>query len=167
METTEHIVETYVRYVKNWFTIPNVKARNGNELDILAIDTNENKKYHIEVSVHITSSFSKLITDEFEKGECDEAKRRRTMKFFIEDKFDKSTVLEKLNELGFKKGEYNRIIVTMHSEKSEKMEKLLKKHNIQIWEMKDIIDEMNEKLDSKYYSDDILRTLQLIKLVNK
>ena len=38
METTEHIVESYVRFVKKWFTISNIKAKGGKEIDILAVD---------------------------------------------------------------------------------------------------------------------------------
>jgi hypothetical protein len=33
METTEKIVEAYVRYVKNWFTIPNIKRKEQLEIE--------------------------------------------------------------------------------------------------------------------------------------
>ncbi len=33
METTEKIVEAYVRYVKGWATIPNIKCPGQNEID--------------------------------------------------------------------------------------------------------------------------------------
>ena len=38
METTEKIVEAYVRYVKGWATIPNIKCPGQNEIDILAVN---------------------------------------------------------------------------------------------------------------------------------
>ena len=38
METTEKIVEAYCRYVKNWFTLPNIKCEGQFEIDLLAID---------------------------------------------------------------------------------------------------------------------------------
>ena len=38
METTERIVEAYVRYVKGWATIPNIKCERNREIDLLAID---------------------------------------------------------------------------------------------------------------------------------
>jgi hypothetical protein len=38
METTEKIIESYVRYVRRWATIPNVKCDGQYEIDLLAID---------------------------------------------------------------------------------------------------------------------------------
>src|SRR5438874_13037332 len=52
METTEKIVESYCRYVKQWFTIPNIKCRGQYEIDLLAVDTTSPKKmgrYHNRV----------------------------------------------------------------------------------------------------------------------
>lgn len=37
METTETIVEAYVRYIKGWATIPNIKCSSQLEIDLLAI----------------------------------------------------------------------------------------------------------------------------------
>ena len=38
METTEKIVESYCRYVKGWFTLPNIKCAGQYEVDLLAVD---------------------------------------------------------------------------------------------------------------------------------
>ena len=38
METTEKIVESYCRYVKQWFTIPNIKCEGQYEVDLLAVE---------------------------------------------------------------------------------------------------------------------------------
>ena len=38
METTEKIVEAYVRYINGWFTIPNIKCQGQFEIDLLAVD---------------------------------------------------------------------------------------------------------------------------------
>ena len=38
METTEKIVEAYVRYVKNWFMLPNIKCGGQYDIDLLAVD---------------------------------------------------------------------------------------------------------------------------------
>jgi hypothetical protein len=50
METTEKIVESYCRYVKQWFTIPNIKCRGQYEVDLLAVDmtSKSTRRYHIE-----------------------------------------------------------------------------------------------------------------------
>jgi hypothetical protein len=44
METTEKIVESYCRYVRQWFTIPNFKCEGQYEVDLLAVDTTSPNK---------------------------------------------------------------------------------------------------------------------------
>lgn len=167
MDTAEHIVETYIRYVKRWFTISNIKCKSGNEIDVLAIDTKNNKKYHIEVSVHITGAFRKLSSKELEKGKSDEALRKRTLKFFIESKFNNLKIKDTLKEFGFLEGNYDKVIVTWDVEKSENMDRLLSENNIKVWKIGDLLNEMITKIDTKFYSDDIIRTLQFLKLSDK
>ena len=68
METTEKIVESYCRYVKQWFTIPNIKCEGQYEVDLLAVDTtspNKLGRYHIECGVSISGSYSKLTAKPF------------------------------------------------------------------------------------------------------
>jgi hypothetical protein len=63
METTEKIVEAYVRYVKGWFTIPNIKCKGQLEIDLLTIDLSDSdaaRRYHIESGVSISGGFSRL-----------------------------------------------------------------------------------------------------------
>lgn len=67
METTEKIVESYCRYVKGWFTIPNIKCPGQYEIDLLAVDTSNPsfKRYHIESGVSISGAYSKLTGKPF------------------------------------------------------------------------------------------------------
>jgi hypothetical protein len=51
METTEKIVEAYVRHVKGWATISNIRCHGQYEIDLLAIDPKSLARYHIETSV--------------------------------------------------------------------------------------------------------------------
>ena len=69
METTEKIVESYCRYVKQWFTIPNIKCKGQYEVDLLAVDTTSRriKRYHVECGVSISGNFSKLTAKNFSK----------------------------------------------------------------------------------------------------
>jgi hypothetical protein len=57
-ETTEKIVEAYVRYVKGWATIPNIKCEGQYEIDLLAIDPVSVNRYHIESGVSVSGGFS-------------------------------------------------------------------------------------------------------------
>ena len=45
--TTEKIVEAYVRYIKGWATIPNIKCPGQYEIDLIAIDPVNFDRYHI------------------------------------------------------------------------------------------------------------------------
>jgi hypothetical protein len=63
METTEKIVESYWRYVKQWFTIPNIKCKGQYEVDLLAVDTTAPRRlsrYHIGCGISISGSYSTL-----------------------------------------------------------------------------------------------------------
>ncbi len=51
MHPNEHLVEQYVRIVKKWFTMTNIKFGNNREIDILAMDVLGNA-YQIEVDIH-------------------------------------------------------------------------------------------------------------------
>ena len=58
METTERIVEAYVRYVKGWATIPNIKCGDQKEIDLFAIDPASGERFHIETTVSILTELS-------------------------------------------------------------------------------------------------------------
>jgi hypothetical protein len=60
METTEKIVEAYVRYVRRWATIPNIRCDGQFEIDLLAIDPVSLERYHIESGVSVSGSYSAL-----------------------------------------------------------------------------------------------------------
>jgi hypothetical protein len=101
VETTEKIVESYCRYVKQWFTIPNIKCQKQFEVDLLAVDTTTPKRlnrYHIECGVSISTAFSKLTAKEFSAAQLKQRvqapAQRRTLGFFIErsSMFQKSTL---------------------------------------------------------------------------
>jgi len=83
METTERIVEAYVRYVKGWATIPNIKCKGQFEIDLLAIDPVSLDRYHIESGVSVSGTFSALTTKPFSTEDLKirgmQASQRRTL----------------------------------------------------------------------------------------
>mgnify|MGYP001601336576 CR=1 FL=1 len=173
METTEKIVESYCRYIKNFFTISNVKIKND-EIDLLAVDTskeNQTIKYHIEISVSISSNFSKLTAKEYNVEKYKEingkASQRRTIGFFIEKKFGKKECLDKLKQLGFQEGQYKKVIVSWGW--TDEAKEIADRHSIELWDFREIINEIGEsfKEDKTYFMDDTLRTLQLYIRANK
>src|SRR5262249_32719706 len=65
METTEKIIECYVRHVLRWATIPNIKCDGQYEIDLIAIDPVNLERYHIESSVSASKGFSRLTAKSF------------------------------------------------------------------------------------------------------
>ena len=168
METTEKIVEAYCRYLKGWFTIPNIKCGGQHEIDLLAINPNSRpiKRYHIESGVSISGSFSKLTSKDFSLEKLRQrnftAQQRRTVGYFHAQKFSSEHVISKLSEYGFKENNYCRIVVTWDYTPEAEAEALRK--SIIIWDFREILKEITTtfKTERTYFTDDTLRTLQLL-----
>lgn len=165
METTEKIVEAYVRYVRGWATIPNIKCKGQYEIDLLAIDPVTLQRYHIEAGVSISGGYSKLTAQPFDAGilktRLGASKQRRTLGYFVQRKFGSEEVLERLSEYGFRDGEYEKVIVSWGWR--EEAEAEAKRLRIVLWDFRDILREIADNVGAGkvYYTDDTLRTLQL------
>jgi hypothetical protein len=166
METTERIVESYVRYVKRWATIPNIRCDGQLEIDLLAIDTVTLARYHIETSVSGSQVYSKLTAKEFDpsllKVRVQKPKMRRTLGYFIQHKFGTPAVIEKLAEYGFKPGSHTKVVVTWDWTPDAKA--AADKAGIELWDFKDIMRQIAHSIRDKrsYYTDDTLRTINLL-----
>src|SRR5262245_3170226 len=168
METTEKIVESYCRYVKQWFTIPNIKCEGQYEIDLLAVDTTSPSKlrrYHIECGVSISGSYSKLTDKPFSSEQLrvrvQQAGQRRTIGFFIQRKFEQAHVLAELKKYGFVPGNYQRIIVTWGA--TDGARDVAEENDIQLWDFRDVGQEIAiANRDHKtYFTDATARTIQL------
>ena len=167
METSERIVEAYVRYVKGWATIPNIKCKGQFEIDLLAIDPVTGRRSHIEVGVHTRSSFSRLTSKPFSRTAVKERvqapKQRRTIGFFLERKFGPPEVTEKLAEYGFDGNNYERVIVSWGWTGAQAEAAL---HGVALWDFRRILKEITAAClgNTSYLADDTLRTLHLLSL---
>ena len=117
METTERIVEAYVRYIKGWFSIPNIKCQGQYEIDLLAVDVRSDgavNRYHIESGVSISGAYSRLTTNAFSadklKVRVHQAGQRRTLGYFTERKFGSAEVIKTLKDCGFLPGNYTKVV---------------------------------------------------------
>ena len=169
METTEKIVEAYVRYVKGWFTIPNIKCPGQKEIDILAVDVSNSallKRYHIESGVSISGSYSNLTIKDFSpenlKIRVKQAEQRRTLGYFINHKFNNSFVVEKLKSYNFLEGNYKKIVVSWKWDHD--VEEAAEKASIELWDFREILKEIAASCcaDRTYFTDDTMRSLQLM-----
>jgi hypothetical protein len=164
VETTEKIVEAYVRYVKGWATIPNLRCEGQKEIDLFAIDPITDERWHIETSVSI-SGFSALTNDPFEPGEHKErvksASARRKLGFFLAEKFLPSAVEQRLACLGCAPGKLRRAIVTWDWKPG--VEEAAAVEGIELWALPAMMREVADKAREgrAYLADDILRTIDL------
>ena len=144
METTEKIVEAYVRYVKGWLTIPNIKCPGQYEIDLLAIDPLSLDRYHIESGVSISGSYSKLTvkdySDEYLKMRVKAAGQRRTLGYFAKRKFGAKPVVKTLEQYGFYAGKYTKVIVSWGWGTGVEVE--ADSQGIQLWDFRKILREI-------------------------
>ncbi len=164
METTERIVESYVRYVKGWATIPNIRCAGQYEIDLLAIDPVNLDRYHIEVGVSVSGAYSKLTAKPFShealKQRTKTAGQRRTIGYFVERKFNVPEVIETLRHFGFD-ALYGKVIVSWGW--TDEAAAQAEAAGIILWDFRDLIREIGAKFkrSKTYFTDDTLRTLQL------
>lgn len=165
METTERIVEAYVRYIKGWATIPNIRCEGQLEIDLLAINPVTLERYHIESGVSISGSYSKLTDKPFSEMDLKErvkkAGQRRTVGYFVDRKFGVDGVKKTLEGYGFRDGNYAKVIVSWGWTKGA--EDRAKAENIELWDFPRLLKEIAEKFKDErfYFTDDTLRTLHL------
>jgi len=174
METTEKIVEAYVRYVKGWFTIPNIKCEGQMEVDLLAVDLsvrNKIRRYHIESGISVSGAYSRLTNKPFSsdtlKIRVKQAGQRRTLRYFTKRKFAAPGVRKKLKTFGFMPGNYTKVIVTRGW--TEDVPAAAKRAGVALWDFKDILAEIAQRCqsDRTYFTDDTMRTLQLMAMGTK
>jgi hypothetical protein len=169
METTKKIVEAYCRHVKGWLTLPDIGCNGQLKIGLLAVDTSEAeiRRYHIEGVISTSGSFSKLndkpYSPERYKERVQQAQQRRSVYYFIHRKFGESQdeVKDKLRQYGFVHN-YQRIIVSWGA--TEEARTVARDHGILIWDFRTILKEIAEVSgnDPSYFSDDTMRTLQLL-----
>lgn len=169
METTERIVEAYVRYIKGWLTLPNIKCEGQLEIDLLAIDPRRRGKrsrYHIESGVSISGSYSSLTSKPFSvddlKIRVKTAGQRRTLGYFVKRKFGDPRVLKTLEQYGFNRGAYQKIVVSW-GWRDDVIEKA-RSAGVVLWDFRELLAEIADSAREiqTYFTDETIRTLQLM-----
>ena len=140
---------------KGFFTISNIKA-NNKDVGILAINPKSNEVLHIQVSCSLTSTI-----DSKEMGISAEK--------ISEDKFYNDAISEAVKKSTdfIEKPAIKRVLVLSSLPKSRKAS-IMKEFGImdvQVMEFENILYDVLESLDTQYYKNDIIRTLQLAKFL--
>lgn len=174
METTEKVVESYCRYVRRCFTIPNIRCKGQYEIDLLAISSDTEgriDRWHVECGVSISGSFSKLNAEPFSADELKKRvsgpSQRRTIGYFVERKFNLPEVLETLANYGFHPGNYNRVVVTWDA--TDGAVEVAESEGVEIWYFPKLLKEIAEahQKHKAYLIDDTARTIQLFAMADE
>lgn len=159
--SAEKEIVNYWYNKRGYFTVNNIKSSNR-DAGILALKFDKDvvdEVLHIEVSCSITNnisettnldkSISKIIKDKFEDKSVIEAVNNNIKQFSIQ----KNKIKKKLIIGAVPKSRKNQII-------SEFREK-----DVEVIEFNEVLCDIMEWLDTQYYKNDILRTLQLTKFL--
>lgn len=145
-------------YNKNgFFTINNIKAANR-DVGILALKFKKEKlEYvqHIEVSCSISGNIIEKNLENFVKKTIDE-------------KFNNKSVVNEVNNnlknfSGVKKTKKVLILGMLPKSRKKEVINSFKNKDVKVLEFQDVLSRVIGELDTQYYKNDIIRTLQLVK----
>jgi hypothetical protein len=160
MEPEVHIVDRYMQLVKGCFTMTNIMLEGGKEIDLLAGNPRSVEKYHVEVRVAIGKGFRLRIKDTQTKNG---RKHRRGLDTLSAIKFEPPIVVNSVRRI-FGSSDYKRVLVVWDVQSNEVVKQAKVVYGIEVWKMPDIIDQIMKRVETKAHRDDVLRTLQLVRL---
>ena len=152
--SAEKEIVNYWYKKKGYFKISNLKA-NNRDLGILAFKPDTNDIIHVQVSCSLTGAF--------------ESKENVSAEKISEEKFYEDSIaaaIQKTMPMHDSKT-WKRVLVLSSLPKSRK-ESIIKEFRmmeIEVVEFENILYETFEQLDTHYYKNDVIRTLQLTKFV--
>lgn len=161
MEPEVHIVEKYVQLVMGCMTMSNIRLSGGKEIDLLALHPKTGDMYHIEVGVTISPGFKLRQID---TQTSDGRKHRRGLDTIFIRKFQHPIVVDKIVEI-FGKRSYQRVLVVGAVEDNNVIESGRDQYGLEIWLIGDLLNSLRQVLGTKGYRDEILRTLQLLDIL--
>ena len=147
---------------KGLFTLNNIKTQSNRDCGILALKFENaaiSEVFHIEVSCSITNN----IPETTNLG--------KTISKIVDEKSDNKSISETVNnslkQFSIQKNKVKKIIVLGSVPKSRKSE-IIKEFNnksVEVIEFENILFDVFENLDTQYYRNDIIRTMQLTKFL--
>jgi len=160
--TAEKEIVNYWYNKKGLFTINNIRTNSNRDVGILALkfDKDDIKEiFHVQVSCSITNNISETTNLD------------KSIAKIVEEKFDDKKIIETMNsnikQFSIQKQKIKKIIILGAVPKSRKSD-ITKKFNemeVEVIEFENILYDVIERLDTQYYRNDIIRTLQLTKFL--
>ena len=160
--SAEKEIVNYWYNKKGLFTINNIKTSSNRDCGILALKFDKdkvNEVFHIEVSCSITNN----ITETANLG--------KSIAKIVDEKFEDKDIVEAINNhiknFLIQKNKIKKIIILGAVPKSRKSEIIMEfnQKEVEVIEFENILHDVLEQLDTQYYRNDIIRTLQLTKFL--
>ncbi|MBS3104750.1 hypothetical protein J4234_00665 [Candidatus Woesearchaeota archaeon] len=160
--SAEKEIVNYWYNKKGLFTVNNIKTSGNRDAGILALKFDKNivnDIFHIQVSCSITNNISETANLEKSIAKIVDEK--------FEDKVISGTINNNIRQFSIQKDNIKKIMVVGAIPKSRKKEIISKfnENGVEIIEFEDILYDVFEQLDTQYYKNDIIRTLQLMKFL--
>ena len=158
--SAEKEIVNYWYNKKGFFTINNIKTINNRDGGLLALRFEKgNEIFHIQVSCSITNNISETTKLDKSIGKIVEEK--------FEDKGVIETINNQINQFSTQKQKIKKIIVLGAVPKSRKVEitKEFNQKDVEVIDFENVLYDVLEQLDTQYYRNDIIRTLQLTKFL--
>ena len=160
--SAEKEIVNYWYNKKGMFTVNNIKTSNNRDCGILALKFDSgsvNEVFHIEVSCSITSNISETANPMKSVGKIVDEK--------FDDKSVKSSVNRYIKQFSVPENNVKKIIILGAVPKSRRLDIIRKfsERNVEVILFEDILYDVMEQLDTQYYKNDIVRTLQLTKFL--
>ena len=160
--SAEKEIVNYWYNKKGFFTINNIKTNSNKDAGILALKFDKDKIndiFHIEVSCSITNNISETTNLSKSIGKI------------IDEKFEDNSIIEAIGDyikpFSIEKNKIIKTIVLGAVPKSRKKDIIneFNKKEVEVTEFENILYDVLENLDTQYYKNDIIRTLQLTKFL--
>jgi len=159
MEPEVHIIEKYFQEILRCFTMANIRCKNKKEIDLLAVNPQSGDKYHVEARISTSRAFALRSKDPLERKHS----YKRGLDYFIKEKFNHPAVVKKIKEL-FGNDSYSKVLVVFHVDTRRFDAWDADEVGVKIWFITDLIETLMQQQNARGCRDEILRTLELMRM---
>lgn len=167
MEPEVHIIEQYFRVVEHAFTMTNVQCGGRHEIDMLAFNPVNGKRWHVEVRIATPRSFALDYKDTLKPN----GKPNKVgVDYYAEAKFNHPSVVKKVKEF-FGDNPYFKLLVVWSVKNTDAYGQMFKQdvyfaYGVHVHFMSEFIEDLKRHV-VKGSRDDILRLIELIALPDR
>lgn len=153
--SAEREVVNFWLNLQGFFTVSNIKASGNRDIGILALKFKDEKidtVQHVEVSCSISGGLS-------------DGQINKDLKTFIDSRFYDEDIVKTLRKKIGIIAHLERMLVIGSRTNMDVLKEDCAQRNIQMIEFEDVLIEVLRAVDTQYYKDEVIRTVQLFKFL--